>query len=192
MSKKLFVCKNTGESTPWIDFTFNDIKKFIEFEKDNFEVIDELVFDENDDVYLVGYKTSEIVQKVIKMRANGINVNLIENLCCDDSVRAHRKACDEMFLNSIKKNRNFRFVKDELIEVFKNAVYKNRGEDVMIDEEKYTFSYSLDSLDMVELIDEIEDRFNVEITKIALTKPCKISNLNKILEGGYISDKFNK
>lgn len=192
MSKKLFVCGNTGASTPWIEFTFNEIKKFIDFEKDNFTVIDKLVFDENDEVYLVGYKTSDIVQKVIKMRSNGTNAKLIENLCCDDSVQAHRKACDEMFFNSIDKNRNFRFVKDELLEIFKNAVYKKNDESVTLDEELYTISYQLDSIDMVELIDEIEDKFNVEITKTGLTKPCKISELNKILEGGYLSDKFNK
>lgn len=191
MSKRLYIYNNSSKNTPWYKFTFHNIEKFITYEKDNYEVIDDICNCSNvDDVYIVGYKTSEIVDTIINMRKNGLKVHIIENLCCDDSLELHRSACDKLFLHGIPKNRNFKFLKNDIINLITKAISKKNGYDVVLNENTTLTRYGLDSLDMMELVDDIEETFNVEISTVSLTKPFSIKNIPILLESGFIGRKF--
>lgn len=190
MKKKLYIRKNFGEQTDWGKSVCSQIEKFVEYEKDNYEVIDKLVFDENDEVYLIGYNTTEIVKSVIKMRENNIKAHLIENLCYADTIGEHHAACDLMYINEIDRNRKFEFLHEEIKNLFITNVSKYLGYKIEYNPDKFITDYHLDSLDIFSFIIDIEDVFNTLVTPVALTKPVQIKNLNHILEKGYTGNKF--
>lgn len=190
--KKIFIFDKYDKCTPWIKHTFDNIKKFIDYEKGNYELTDNLEDCKNSEVYVIGYKTSEIANLVIERQSNGDKIHIIENLCCDDSLKAHRSACDKLFLNGISRNRNFNFLNEEIKKVVSKIISDKNGYNTKIEDNASLIRYGLDSLDMIVIVDEIEDNFNVEISTISLTKPMRVSEMSKLLETGFIGRKFEK
>jgi acyl carrier protein len=81
---------------------------------------------------------------------------------------------------------------EEIKKVVSKIISDKNGYNTKIDDNASLIRYGLDSLDMIVIVDEIEDNFNVEISTISLTKPMRVSEMSKLLETGFIGRKFEK
>lgn len=189
--KRKLVIRKTTKSSDWIDYTFNHIERFVDFEKENYEVVDETEIVENDEVFFVGYDTTNIVKDVIFLNNKGINATIIENLCCDESTQKHKDACETLFLNDIIKIRSAKFLQNELKEFVKKSLDGITRQNIDVSDSNFLASINLDSIELFNLRADIEDEYNTHLETIAFTKPFKFGEIYKLLEKGFIANKFD-
>lgn len=191
--KKLCVFKTSNTArTPWIDYTFEQIEKFVKYEENNYEIVQLKDLKKGDTVYFCGYSTSKIVDFIIDIKKDGITGIIIENICCDDSVKLHKTAIEKLFINGFEKIRSMNFLKNEIKKVFLDFVSENHKSDEKILGNTFLSDLNFDSIDIMNLACEVEDKFNTELNQISYTKPIKVKDFVSLLESGQISSKFER
>lgn len=178
--------------TPWIKDTFTQIERFVKFEGNEYERVTAAELDKCDEVFLVGYKTSQMVDVVIDLNKKGIKANIIENLCCDENVSNHRKALDKLFAEGIRKIRFMRYLQNDIQKFIKETIERVDGETCNIKNDDIISTLDYDSIVILNLSLEIEHEYNTIVSPIAFTKHYRVDEFYKILENGQIGNKFVK
>lgn len=190
MAKRLVIFGTTKKSD-WISYVFSHIEKFKKTLDSSYVIEKDIKnLSINDEVILVGYSTSKIVETAIKLKSDGYKVKVIENLCCDDDVSNHLSVIDKLFFSKTPYERNFKFLCDEIISVVRKSLENSSGVPSNFTEDDYFNSLNYDSLDIVELVGNIEDKFNTHLPKSQFAKFIKVKDIVGAIESGKISNKF--
>jgi acyl carrier protein len=192
MSKKLikFVKGDIKNINPdWLNIITKHIELFVQF-YDDCTLTDEL--DKTSEVLMVGYPTQYVRDEAIRLKKEGYDVKLIENLCCDIDAKTHLLVFDNLSEHGIFYWRTFEFLKEDIMKTVKETLESVTRCPFVGRDEDYFNSLGYDSLDIMELIHVIEDKYNTYITPTRLTKFFKVRDFVQVLEDGKISNKFNK
>lgn len=196
MSSKILVHINNDSNTineKWYRFVSNHIEMFKNFHKDEFEIVNDLSSISSDKkIVLIGCPTSYICSVADDLYEKGYNVEIIENLCCDTSVDKHLLSFDPLFEKGIRYKRSFKFVEDDLLQTIKTTLEESTRLPFKGNDESYFNGLGYDSLDLMNLVDVIEEKYNTYITTVHLTKFFKVKDFVNVLESGKISEQFNK
>ena len=175
---KIWQSKVTGFITKWMDYT-------------NSEEVTEAISDE--ETILIGYPTSQIVEKAGELTNKGFKVKVIENLCYDSETSKHFEAIDKMFFDGIPYCRSFEFERDEIVKLVKESIERTTGKEFTLKLDDNFAQGHYDSIDVSELICDIEDEYITNINLSRFMKSFKVRDFYKMLETGKLaSNVINK
>lgn len=183
MNNKVIIFKGNSPKKKWQSKVNEFISKWMKY-NENIEV---QAANKDEEIILIGYPTTSIVSNAESMIKDGYKVKVIENLCYDDSVEKHFKAIDKMFFNNIRYCRSFEFVKDDVINIVKGSIERTTGKEFSLKSTDIFNMGRYDSIDLAELICDIEDEYMTTINMNRFNKVFTVDNFYKMLEAGSLA-----
>lgn len=191
MSKTYCIIQNKKLESTYGKTVYKWIDKFIENKDENDKVVTSISDVTTDDVIVVGNNLSgDVLKAVKKLVKSKKNVSVIENLCADVSYEAFRKGVEEINKLNVKIYRYFEFLNDEIDKVVRDSLKSSSGRDSNFSKEEYFINLKYDSLDLMNLVCDIEDNFYTKISKDVFGKLFKVKDIHNILNYGELT-KYN-
>ncbi len=193
---------STDKNDEWKSQIDEWCEKYIMFnKKDNdvvlyYEKYEDVIFSDeklnNKQIVTFGYDLSSDIMNFMKIAKElKMNCCVIENLCCDVNVTSHRKAVDYLRINGYSVKRDYEFLRTEIDNVIRTSLEKSSGRPSNFDENTPMHYLGYDSLDITNLVFELEDYYNVYIEKGYFGKLWKYKEIPNILaKYGQLSDLY--
>lgn len=198
MGKVFLIVKNTSttKNEKWVNQTNEWIQRFIDFNK---EEGDDVIADyktlkakdKNKTIIIMGSDfQKDIVPIVENLTKKKFNCQVIENLCCDISVPSYIAAMDYLRFNGYVSHRDFKFLNEEIISFVKKTLEDISGDKSNFTHEEYMVNLKYDSLELVSLIVELEEKYNISLSPVCFAKKIQIKDIYKIFEENNISPLY--
>lgn len=189
MSKTIYTIHDKNKKiSAWEIAVSSWIEKFVDVKKsEGFLIINDIKELTTKDVILVGNNLNgNILKTAKKLIKNGCNVNVITNLCSDVSYEKFNEGIANLIKLGVHMYRDFEFMKDEIEMTLRNSLELTSGRKSDFSSEVYFINLHYDSLDLMNLIGDIEDTYYTHVPKKAFGKIFKVKELYKVLECGYL------
>lgn len=164
------------------------IEKFVAAKKsEDFLIINDIKELTTTDVILVGNNLNgKILKTAKKLIKKGCNVEVIENLCNDVSYEKFNEGITNLIQLGVHLRRDFEFLKDEIELTLRNSLEIISGRNSDFSSEVYFVNLHYDSLDLMNLIGDIEDTYYTHVPKNIFGKIFKVKEMYKVLECGHL------
>lgn len=140
-----------------------------------------------DKVFVIGSNLSGLVKQIVE---NNKEITVIENLCYDVSVDSHRDTIDYFRLNRVNIIRDFEFLREEIISFVKMSLSEMSGEEPPFSYDDVFLSLGYSSLEIMKLMVDIEEEYNVYLPKGIFGKLWRIKELPQIIGRGQLSNYY--